>query len=261
MNAVSRVFRPFPCAIRAAIFAFGFGVPLIACAELSNDTLLGPGLRWRPVYDGSASQHVEVVPVIRYLGQPLFARSTQGNLEGGLRFELAPGLHAGAQLAYASGRQPNDADFLKTRNVSGINHGASYGVHLEWDHKFGPMPITLLARARQNTNADPGAQADLRLSAGVFQSGRLGLGVFTQSTWASAKSNSSSYGITPQQSTATGLPVYGAGSGWLYNSIGLLGSFDLAPHWVIVGSAEARHLHGDAAGSPLTERKKLGPRV
>lgn len=147
MNAVSRVFRPFPCAIRAAIFAFGFGVPLIACAELSNDTLLGPGLRWRPVYDGSASQHVEVVPVIRYLGQPLFARSTQGNLEGGLRFELAPGLHAGAQLAYESGRQPNDADFLKNRNVSGINRGASYGIHIEWDHKFGPMPITLLARA------------------------------------------------------------------------------------------------------------------
>lgn len=41
----------------------------------------------------------------------------------------------------------------------------------------------------------------------------------------------------------------------MYSSIGLLGSFDLAPHWVIVGSAEARHLHGDAAGSPLTERK------
>jgi len=152
----------------------------------------GPGLRSRPAYDGSASQRIEVVPVVRYFGQPWFARSTQGVLEGGARMELAPGLHAGAQLAYEPGRQPSESDFLKSRNASGINHGASVGLHLEWDHKFGPMPITLLARARQHTDFDRGAQADLRLSAGVYQNGRVAAGLFTQATWASAKSAGSS---------------------------------------------------------------------
>ena len=228
--------------------------PLPAHAELSNDTLLGAGVRWRPAYDGSASNRFEAVPVIRYLGEPLFVRSTQGVLEGGVRLELFPGLHAGAQVAYESGRSPNESDFLKNRSVVGINHGASLGAHVEWDHKFGIVPVTLLARARQRTDGDLGAQIDLRLSVGVFQSGRFGAGLFTQSTWANAKSTSSFYGITPAQSVTTGLPAFNAGSGWLYTSVGLLWSVDLSQKWVVVGSLEARHLHGDAANSPLTER-------
>jgi outer membrane scaffolding protein for murein synthesis (MipA/OmpV family) len=34
-----------------------------------------------------------------------------------------------------------------------------------------------------------------------------------------------------------------------------LWSVDLAPHWVAVGSFEARRLRGDAARSPLAERE------
>ena len=247
-------FRRRPARILSAILAFSLIVPQLALAELSNDALLGPGLRSRPAYDGSASQRLEFVPVIRYFGQPWFARSTQGVLEGGVRMELALGLHAGAQLAYESGRDPGESDFLKVHHVSGIDHGASVGAQFEWDRKIGIMPITLLARARQHTDFDLGAQVDLRLSAGVFQSGRVGAGVFTQATWANAKSTSSFYAITPPQSAVTGLPAFSAGSGWLFSSVGLLWSVDLTPRWIVVGDMEARHLLGDAARSPLTER-------
>ncbi len=254
MNAFLPSFRPLPAGIRIATFAFGLIMPLAAYAELTNDSLLGPGLRWRPAYDGSATQRIEVVPVVRYFGRPWFARSTQGVAEGGVRMALAPGLHAGAQLAYEPGRRTSDSDFLKSRNVEDINRGASVGLHLEWDHKFGPMPITLLARARQHNDSDLGAQADLRLSAGVYRSGRVSAGVFTQATWANAKSAGAIYGITPQQSAATGLPAFGAGSGWLFGSVGLLWSVDLSREWIVVGSMEARRLQGDAAQSPLVER-------
>ena len=251
MTTASRVLT---AGIGSAALVCGLMSPLPAYAELSNDTLLGPGLRWRPAYDGSASHRFEAVPVIRYLGEPWFARSTQGVLEGGVRLQLLPGLHAGAQVAYESGRSPNESDFLKNRNVVGINHGASLGAHVEWDHKFGIVPVTLLARARQRTDGDLGAQVDLRLSVGIFQRGRFGAGLFTQSTWANSKSMSSFYGITPAQSVVTGLPAYNAGSGWLFTSVGLLYSVDLSQKWVIVGSLEARHLHRNAADSPLTER-------
>jgi outer membrane scaffolding protein for murein synthesis (MipA/OmpV family) len=229
-------------------------MPLTAYAELSNDSMIGPGVRTRPAYDGSDTQRGEVVPVVRYLGHPWFVRSTQGVLEGGARMALAPGLHAGVQLAYEPGRKARESAFLESHNVSDIDYGASIGAQLEWDHKFGPVPITLLARARQHTESDRGAQADLRLSVGIFQSGRLGAGVFTQATWANAKSTGSFYGITPQQSAVTGLPAYGTGSGLLFVSAGLLWSFDLARNWVAVGNFEARHLQGDARRSPLVER-------
>jgi outer membrane scaffolding protein for murein synthesis (MipA/OmpV family) len=229
-------------------------MPLVAFAEPSDESLLGAGLRSRPAYDGSASQLVDVVPVVRYFGHPWFVRSTQDVLEGGVRIELAPGLHAGAQLAYEAGRKTSESNFLKNHNVPDIHVGASVGVHLEWDHKFGPMPITLLARARQNTDSNLGAQADLRLTAGAYESGRVAAGVFTQATWANAKSTGSFYGITPQQSATTGLPAFRAGDGLLFASAGLLWSVDLSRNWAVVGSMESRHLHGDAAHSPLVER-------
>ena len=239
---------------RAVILALGLIVPLLAFAELSNDALIGPGLRARPAYDGSDSRRLELVPVVRYFGQPWFARSTQGVLEGGARMALAPGLHVGAQLAYEAGRKTSESDFLRNRGVSDISPGASIGAHAEWDEKIGPMPIAMLARARQHAKSDRGAQVDLRLSAGVFGSGRFAAGVFAQATWANAKSTDTFYGVTPLQSAATGLPAFAAGSGWLFGSLGLLWSVDLTRDWIVVGSMEARRLRGDAARSPLAER-------
>jgi outer membrane scaffolding protein for murein synthesis (MipA/OmpV family) len=176
-------------------------------------------------------------------------------LEGGVRFELTPGLHAGAQLAYEPGRKSGESDFLDSHHVPDIDPAASLGLHVEWDHMFGPMPVTLLARMRQRTDLDAGAQADLRLSAGVYRSGRVAAGVYTQATWANAKSADALYGISTLQSGVTGLPAFQAGSGWLFGSLGVLGSIDLSHHWMLVGSMEARRLQGDAARSPLVQQR------
>jgi outer membrane scaffolding protein for murein synthesis (MipA/OmpV family) len=246
-----------PIASLATLLGLGVGTamwPLMAIAEISNDALLGPGLRSRPAYDGSASQRLELVPVIRYLGQPGFIRTTQGLLEAGVRTEVSPGFHGGAQLAYEPGRQTGDSDFLQGRHVASLQRGASLGLQLEWDHPFGPMPVTALLRVRKHTDAHLGTQADIRLSAGVLQSGRFGAGLFTQAIWADGKSTAALYGIQPQQSAITGLPSFEPGSGWLDVSFGLLWSFDLGPKWVAVGSLESRRLRGDAARSPLAER-------
>ena len=64
----------------------------------------------------------------------------------------------------------------------------------------------------------------------------------------------SRYGISQQQSAATGLPTFQAGSGWLFASLGMLWSVDLSSDWIVVGSMESRHLRGDAARSPIVER-------
>lgn len=252
VDSVTR--RPGTSCARRVAAVLLLATPAMAFAELSNDTMIGPGLRSRPAYDGSQSQRTELVPVIRYLGQRWFARSTQGLLEGGARVELAPGLHAGAQLAYEPGRRASESAFLESHAVSDVKRGVSAGVHLEWDHRFGPVPITLLVRARKHTDASLGAQADARLSVGIFQSGPVGAGVFAQATWADAKAANALYGISPQQSAAGGLPAFSAAGGNLFVAAGLLGSVDLAPHWVLVASLEARRLRGAAARSPLAER-------
>ncbi|MDB5873325.1 MAG: hypothetical protein JWQ07_2767 [Ramlibacter sp.] len=236
------------------LLAFAAIIPLAAFAELTNDSMIGPGLRSRPAYDGSDSRRTEFVPVIRYFGHPWFVRSTQGVLEAGARSELAPGLFAGAQLAYEPGRQTSESGFLESHNVANVKRGGSIGLQMEWDHKFGRVPVTLLARARKHLDSDLGAQVDLRASVGILQSGRFGAGLFTQAIWANSKSAQAFYGVTPAQSVATDLPAFQPGSGWVNTSFGLLWSVDLAPKWVVVGSLESRHLRGDADRSPLVQR-------
>jgi MipA family protein len=242
-------------AVRTVALALSMGIAAAAHAELTDATLVGAGLRSRPAYDGSDSQKLEAVPVLRYLGEPWFVRSTQGPLEGGVRFELATGLHAGAQLAYEPGRSTSESDFLARHDVASIRRGASLGVQLEWDHRFGPMPVTLLMRVRRQTDADLGTQADLRLSVGIFHGGPVSAGLFTQAIWANATSTRARYAVTSQQSTETGLAAFDAGSGWLSTSAGLIGSIDLSRDWIVVGSFEGRRLLGDAARSPLAERR------
>src|SRR5713226_5162247 len=189
--------------MRGPVLVFGLIAPLSAFAQSppSDYVLIGAGLRTRPAYDGSASQRGELIPVLRYYGRPWFARTTQGALEGGARVELAPGLNLGVQLAYEGGRAASESGFLRSRNVPDIDPGVSFGLHVEWDQKLGPVPINLLARGRQHADADRGAQADLRFTAGIYGEGGVLAGVFAQATWANAKSLQSFYGITPQQST------------------------------------------------------------
>ena len=199
---------------------------LIPLAGQAEEILLGAGARNRPVFDGSADQTTDLIPVVRYYGTPWFARTTQGILEGGARFALKPGLDGGVQLAYEQG--PRDGD-----------PGASLGLHLELDTKIGPAPLNLLARTRTQLDSDRGSQADLRATLGIYSGGGLQAGAFGQATWASEKHMQAYYGV--------------GDAGLLFTSVGLLGSYDLARHWVAVASAELRRLAAEPSRSTFVQ--------
>jgi outer membrane scaffolding protein for murein synthesis (MipA/OmpV family) len=204
--------------------------PAVAALAQDPGTLLGLGVRSRPEYDGASKQELEPIPVVRWYGQTFFARTTQGILEGGARFEVARGLVAGAQLAYEGG---NDR--------TGVDPGASLGAHLEWDTKAGPVPLYFLGRVRRHLDGDLGTQADLRATAGIFGASGLIAGIFVQATWATDEWVRSYY------TTGSG--------GLLFTTAGVEAACDLTPRWVLVGSVSLRRLHGDAASSPITEDK------
>jgi outer membrane protein len=208
------------------------GVLLCPVTVFAQDdyTLLGLGVRSLPEYDGSSKQELQPIPVVRYYGRNLFARTTQGILEGGARFELTRGLVAGAQLAYEGGNDRTDVD-----------PGASIGVHLEWDTKVGPAPVNVLGRLRRHLDSDLGTQFDLRAAVGVYGSSALKAWVFGQATWATDEWVRSYY------TTGDG--------GLLFTALGIEGAYDLSRVWVAVASLSLRRLHGDAATSPITEDK------
>jgi outer membrane scaffolding protein for murein synthesis (MipA/OmpV family) len=205
-------------------------LPSLALAQDPLGTLLGAGVRSRPEYDGASRQELQPIPVIRYYGRTLFARTTQGILEGGARIEPAPKLWIGAQLAFEEGNDRTDLDA-----------GGSWGLHVEWDTRIGPAPVSLLARTRTHFDTERGSQADLRASVGVYGSRGLYVFLFTQGTWASGEWVRSYYATE--------------GGGLLYSALGVEAAYDLSPRWVLLGSAHGRQLHGHAATSPITEEQ------
>jgi outer membrane protein len=232
--------------------------PLSAAAQFidADYVLLGAAVRTRPAYDGSRSQTTDLVPVVRYYGQPWFARTTQGILEGGLHWNLGSGLAAGFQLAYEEGRDNSESSFLREHNFTDdIDAGGSLGAHVEWDTKIGPAPVGLLARYRQNVDSDRGALVDLRLNVGVYGERGATLVVYSEATWGSSDANGTFYRVTPQQSTTSGLAAYEPGSGLRHVALGLIGGYDFSRHWTLVAAASQRWLQGDVAKSPLAEKK------
>lgn len=219
------------------------GPALAQSAPLEN--FIGVGPRLRPAYDGSKTYHADMVPILSYYGKTLFARTTQGVLEGGARTELAPGLHAGAQLAYEEGRKSGESSFLSGRDIPSVDPSSSLGAHVEDDLKIGPVPLNLLARWRHDLRAERGAQLDLRATVGVYESGPLAAAVYAQATWASERSMRTYYGQ----------PGFTPGGGPLFAALGTYAGYDLGKTWELVANLEARRLRGDAAGSPLVERR------
>lgn len=243
----------FPC-VWTTILVLSLLVAPGARAELSDDAWLGPGLRLQPAYDGSATQRFQLVPVVRYLGDPWFVRSTQDVLEAGARVEVVPGLRLGGQVAYEPGRKAQESPFLASHHVSDVDRGASFGAQCEWDHTFGRVPVTVVTRLRQHADLERGLQADVRVSAGILRRGPLGAGVYIESIWASAKSVDRFYGISPAQAPVTGLPVFVGSAGWLTGVYGIGARLDLSHEWVAVAAAESHQLLGAATRSPLVER-------
>ena len=196
-----------------------------------GDTLLGVAARSRPKYDGSDRQTTDAIPVLRYSDGALFARTTQGMLEGGARVNVLDGLAIGVQLAYEVG--PLDGD-----------PGSSLGAHVEWRGKAGPAPFSAIARFRNHTDSDHGRQFDTRLTVGVYGGARLRAGFFGQATWASEKYFLAYYDVQ--------------GSGLLYTSAGALGTYELGEHWLAVASVELRRLADDAARSAFVSDRTNG---
>jgi outer membrane scaffolding protein for murein synthesis (MipA/OmpV family) len=195
-----------------------------------------------------------MIPVIRHYGRPWFARTTFGVLEGGVRTELVSGLAVGAQLAYESGRDRSESSFLAAHSLPNLPASVSWGVHAELEKNIGPMPLIALLRYRQDMDGQRGAQADVRLTAGLYSGHGLSVGVFVQTTWADAPASQYYYGISPQAAASSGLAAYQAQAGALFNSEGLLWSYELTPKWMLLGAFESRQLRGDALNSSLVQQ-------
>lgn len=243
--------KTFP--IRWLVAAGAACVSFSAPAQTADsESYIGAGARLRPAYEGADSNRVDAIPYVRWYGDHLFARTTQGMLEGGWRTRPFGGIVLGAQLVYEEGRESDESAFLKERGFEDLDPSASVGLHAEGDWKIGPMPLNALLRYRHDVDADNGQQIDLRVTAGILDWRGLRAGLIGQMTWGDRDSMQRAFGVTPAQAATASLPAYSPGSGLRSTQVGLTGDIDIARHWVGLWGVHLDVLQSDAADSPIT---------
>ena len=229
----------------------------IARAADEDPNLIGMGWRVRPTYEGAASDKGEWMPVIRVRGDTWFVRTTHGKLEGGGGFWTVGGLELGGQLAYEDGRLASESAFLRSRGVPNLDAGPSIGLYAEYDWKVGTTLINALARyrCRWHFDGDRGAQADFRLTTRVLDKGGFAAAVFAQLTLADRQEMRGYSGVSQALSASSGLAQYDPEAGPRFVAVGVQAAYHIGRHLTLVGSAELHRMVGDAAASPLVERK------
>ncbi len=86
----------------------------------------------------------------------------------------------------------------------------------------------------------------------VFPTNRLTLTPGVGITWADDNYMRTFFGVSPQQSARSGLPVFNAGAGVKDVTVGLNANYSLNRHWFLMTNAGAKLLLDDAEKSPIT---------
>jgi outer membrane scaffolding protein for murein synthesis (MipA/OmpV family) len=213
--------------MRSLLLAFLLA-PLTAAAIDDEPRFVGGGLYSRPKFDGSSNRNLDPIPAIHYMGERWFARTTEGILEGGMRWAVGESAAIGLQAAYEQG--PLDR-----------HPGMSLGVHADLEGKLGPAPIYSVFRLRQFLSNGSGWEADARITLGVYQGHGLAAGVYGQGTWANEKIFNAYYAVND--------------SGLLFSALGVLGAYDLGDRWLLLFNVEERRLGDAAMPSPYVARR------
>jgi outer membrane scaffolding protein for murein synthesis (MipA/OmpV family) len=103
-----------------------------------------------------------------------------------------------------------------------------------------------------------GTRQGLTATADLFASAPIGNWLISMGpglTWANATYTQTFFGITPQESSASGLPRYDTGSGLRDIHFNVDATYKVNRHWSASVQAVAGRLQRYAAGSPITERR------
>lgn len=208
----------------------------------------GPGVYLFPEYPGSSRLQALPFPVqdISWKDRVF----SQGPDVLGVNALRGDNYHLGLSLSYDfQSRASSDDPRLK--GLPDVHYGPK--LRLFADYTW--WAVTGSAAIYQDiagTGQGMTAMADLLVSAPL---GKLLVSVGPGLTWANGTYTQTFFGVTPQESAASGLPRYATGSGLRDVHFNVDLSYEITSHWSASVAAVVGRLERFAAGSPITERR------
>lgn len=203
---------------------------------------LGLGVGATPDYVGSDDYRLRIIPLIDIRYDDIVA--LQGNV---LRvFPVRDGnVRAGPLLAYQFGRKEKRNPVL--RGMGDISDTVQLGGFLEYhDTSF-----VALGEVRKSLGAGQGTMAMLTVAHGLMRRDPFLLGAAVRFKWLSQSAVQTNFGVTADQSLATGLPEYFPEAGVSEVGLHMLARYDINDRWRLEGLVGYSRMLGNAADSPL----------
>jgi outer membrane scaffolding protein for murein synthesis (MipA/OmpV family) len=221
---------------------------------------IGPVFTLSPEYEGSSRRRLSVVGgfFLRYgrytvSNTGAFVTRRKDDVFRGLGVDLkqSEAIRFNFALRIDRGRRSATSESLQgLQNVPATLRGRA-SITRPFDRGFkgsvGWSP-DLLHRGGGQT-ADVGLSHDRTLSPGLTWN--VGAGV----SWGNARFMRSYYGVTPEESVASGYPAYTPGAGWKDASLGTTWRLDVDKRWVAFWGGSVTRVLGPAAESPLTRQR------
>jgi outer membrane scaffolding protein for murein synthesis (MipA/OmpV family) len=214
--------------------------------------VLGAGMELQPAYDGSRAYKVRGGPAIDVRYHDVVFISTGDGI--GYNFVHRRGLEAGVSLAYDLGRKER-LDFGNLTGMGDKPMSAVPKAFVSWvvSDQF---PIVVRSDLRYLLRTGGGLVGDVGVYAPLpGSSERFAAFLGPSLTVASRRYLQDLFGVTSEQSLASGHPVYTvSGVGINAYGLGLSASWRISRHYLANFDGAMNRLGHEAADSPLVER-------
>lgn len=218
---------------------------------------VGLGVASVPRYEGSPNRRTALAPDLTFS----YRTTDWGHVDldrNGLSWTFYDrnDLRGGVLLTGDGGRKDKNtsgADFAsgddRLRGMGEIRASAEAGVLVGW----GPLGLTYHKSLGQRGHR--GAQVDLSATLPIPVTEAFAISLSAGATWADQRYMQAYFGVTPEQSAASGYAVYTPRAGLRKVDLGIGAEYTLAPAVKLRANVGASTLGGDAKDSPIVARK------
>lgn len=215
-------------------------------------TIVGLAAEYQPAYDGSKAYRIQGGPVINaYYKDAAFISTGDGI---GYNFLRGDHYQIGASVTYDLGRKMT-LDFANLHGMGNIPAAPVGKVYATWVLSR-KLPLILRVDARQFAGGTQGAIGDISIYTPLpGSSQRFVMFAGPSVTLATRHYMQVLYGVTPQQSAASGHPVYMiTRNGTASAGVGFSATKFIGEHWLLNLDAALNEYRGSPAHSPLMEK-------
>jgi outer membrane scaffolding protein for murein synthesis (MipA/OmpV family) len=215
-------------------------------------TIVGLASQLQPAYDGSRAYHIEGGPDINVYYRDVAFISTGD----GIGYNVLRGDHfqIGASMTYDLGRKVKE-DYANLHGMGDISPAPVGKVFASWVISK-RLPLILRVDARQFIGGAEGAVGDIAIYTPLPGSTKTFVMFAGPSlTLATRHYMQVLYGVTPQQSAASGHPVYEVmHDGTTAAGVGFSATKFLGEHWLVNVDSAINEIRGSPAHSPIVEK-------